>query len=447
MFSFRRGLIAVSISGMSSVLLSCAHPSTTFQMVSRDPVADVQNIPQTPDILLNEETNLKGGEKNLLLQKSFNEDLYAIWHRSKIETTADELQSEVLKLKGSYGENLLKRPESWFVSQVENSNWRQIGTVTRTGVILRTTDLRKLPTVLPCFDDPNSPGEGFPFDYLQENQLYLGSPVLVSHFSSDGIWAFVESSVDGHGWIRKSDFGFVSPKEIAQIEKLQIATLTEDNIPIYDVGGQTIDSSRVGNILPLKRKSGGFAYLYLPILRDHQKVTFREGKIDTSHVLVQSLKWVREDIQFAVDKLIGKPYGWGNFLGNRDCSGMIQDFYSLFHILLPPSSAKILNYGKVIDLSQKSAVEKVQIIENEGIPFRTIFYRKGHIGIYAGRWNKQPLMFHTAWGVKTKRGDQDGRNLIGKAVITTLEYGKELPYFNSTSGNFLKEFTKMVILE
>jgi len=404
------------------------------------------NIPQVPRVLL-EGIALKERSEPLVLQKTFHENMYGIWHRSEISTTVADLQSDVLKLKGSYGEDLLKRPDSWLESQVENSNWSQLGVLKRAGIIVETADLRKLPTIFPCFADPDAPGEGFPFDYLQETQLYLGRPILISHFSKDGKWVFVESSVDGRGWIRASKFGFVSKRDIERVEKLPLATVAADDISIQDQDGHISDHLKLGTVLPLKRKSGPYAYLSIPILLDHQKIVFRECKVDSSQVLDQPLSWKRSNIQYALDQLIGKPYGWGNLLGNRDCSGMIRDFYTLFHILLPPSSMRIPDYGRVIDLSLKSREEKRAILEKEGIPFRTVLYKKGHVGIYIGQWKQMLLMFHSPWGVKTQSENQEGRNLIGKSVVSTLEYGKDLPYFNEQNGNFLKELTKIVLLE
>ncbi len=52
----------------------------------------------------------------------------------------------------------------------------------------------------------------------------------------------------------------------------------------------------------------------------------------------------------------------------------------------------------------------------------------GHIGLYLGNVDGKPVMFHNVWGVRVNEGPgHDDRHVIGKAVITTLEPGKELP--------------------
>ncbi len=54
--------------------------------------------------------------------------------------------------------------------------------------------------------------------------------------------------------------------------------------------------------------------------------------------------------------------------------------------------------------------------------------------IYVGVKDGEPLVFHNMWGVKTidSQGNY-GRNIIGKAAVTTLMPGKELENF---SGKF-----------
>jgi hypothetical protein len=47
--------------------------------------------------------------------------------------------------------------------------------------------------------------------------------------------------------------------------------------------------------------------------------------------------------------------------------------------------------------------------------------------LYIGHKNNEPLFFHDVWGVKTKSFfGKDGRKIVGKAVITTLNMGEEV---------------------
>ena len=78
------------------------------------------------------------------------------------------------------------------------------------------------------------------------------------------------------------------------------------------------------------------------------------------------------------------------------------------------------------DLSDKDNVEKIGVIENYGVPFKTVIYLAGHIGLYIGNFNGKPVILHNIWGLKTlSKDDEEGRNIIGKSVISSLELGKE----------------------
>ncbi len=58
--------------------------------------------------------------------------------------------------------------------------------------------------------------------------------------------------------------------------------------------------------------------------------------------------------------------------------------------------------------------------------------------LYIGERDGEPVVFQTMWGVKTQFmfGDE-GRHVIGRTVITSLEPGKELYNLSPSRGNLL----------
>ena len=62
--------------------------------------------------------------------------------------------------------------------------------IKRNGIIVRHSDLRLIPSDLPCFH-PNKPGGAYPFDDYQNSRLYIGSPVSVVGISQDKNWYLV----------------------------------------------------------------------------------------------------------------------------------------------------------------------------------------------------------------------------------------------------------------
>ena len=63
--------------------------------------------------------------------------------------------------------------------------------------------------------------------------------------------------------------------------------------------------------------------------------------------------------------------------------------------------------------------------------------------LYIGEKDNESLVFHNIWGIRTK--DKMKRKIIGKAVITTLNPGKELAEVDK-SFNFLSRIKGMTLL-
>ena len=80
-----------------------------------------------------------------------------------------------------------------------------------------------------------------------------------------------------------------------------------------------------------------------------------------------------------------------------------------------------------ISFVKASPSGKESIIKDEGVPFATLLWLRGHITLYIGEYKGEPVMFHNVWGVRTDDGNGEGRHIIGRAVVTSLQPGAELP--------------------
>jgi hypothetical protein len=89
--------------------------------------------------------------------------------------------------------------------------------------------------------------------------------------------------------------------------------------------------------------------------------------------------------------------------------------------------------------------EKEEAIIQEGIPFETLLYKKGHILLYLGLYDGKIAVLHNAWGVKTMRNGIEGRKIIGKTVISSLNIGKEREDYDPEEG-ILSQIVSMNIL-
>ena len=128
---------------------------------------------------------------------------------------------------------------------------------------------------------------------------------------------------------------------------------------------------------------------------------------------------------------------------------MTRDFFTVFGIWLPRHSEdQVREAGVFIDLQGFSAEEKEKVILQKGVPYLSLLWRKGHVMLYIGSKDGRALIFHNIWGLRTKdlRG-REGRKIIGQAVITTLQPGRELVNADRTAGTLLDNIAAMNILK
>jgi hypothetical protein len=127
---------------------------------------------------------------------------------------------------------------------------------------------------------------------------------------------------------------------------------------------------------------------------------------------------------------------------------MTRDFFAVFGIWLPRHSEdQVKEVGVYTDLGGLKPEQKERLILEKGIPYLTILWRKGHVMLYIGEQNGRALIFHNIWGIRTRdlRG-REGRKIIGQAVITTLQPGRELRTFDAQAGDLLAGISGMSIL-
>ena len=66
--------------------------------------------------------------------------------------------------------------------------------------------------------------------------------------------------------------------------------------------------------------------------------------------------------------------------------------------------------------------------------------------LYIGTKNKEPLVMHNMWGIRTWEFIfKQGREIVGKTVITTLNPGAEIKNANK-NATILKRIQGLVIL-
>lgn len=334
-----------------------------------------------------------------------------------------------------FGENLLPYEREEIELLEFEANLDAYPNTKKPAIITRNTNLRVLPTNKPRFYNPKEAGEGFPFDYWQNSSIYLGTPVLITHYSRSGKWAFVESGFVS-GWVLSLDVGILNDNQIKELEQTRdFLVVTQDFTPIRNYHQEYLESARIGMVLPLLgstqskyesqiflRDSRGYAHSLKVILNQE---SFAKFPMSFSSLEVASL----------AQGIMGEKYGWGGMFGNRDCSMFLRDILGNFGFYLPRNSQAQMRYENkekkdsalYFDFNSLNAEQKIESIKQNAIPFGTLLGMKGHIMLYLGQFNGQIYILHDIWGLRTLQNEtQEGRKIIGKIAITPLEIGKNI---------------------
>jgi len=241
------------------------------------------------------------------------------------------------------------------------------------------------------------------------------------------------------GWVKIQDIAFVNEQFIEEFKTNSYFVAVKEKFALYD--NIFRDYIKVGTIFPKKDKK------YLIARSDYNQnaiisyINIKENEVDSLPIKYN----VQNRIKIAKE-LMNEPYGWGGLLNNRDCSSFTKDFFTPFGKYLSRNSKAQTKNGKYLDMSKLSKEQKKQFLMKKGVPFSTLVYLKGHIMLYVGVKDNEPLVMHNMWSVRLK--DEKGRkyrHIIGKASITTLEPGSELKDFDE-ANNIINKILGIVIL-
>lgn len=361
------------------------------------------------------------------------------WDLTKVSyPKLEAMWGQSYRFKKVYLENHQLATKEWFDKQIQNSNFDEYNVVPKKAITLKNTNVRVLPTNSPMFYNPLLPGEGFPFDYNQNSLIKINTPIMVSHLSKDKAWAYIESGSVG-GWVEINNIAFVNENFIKQFKNSNYFVSIKEKFPIYDPIFR--EYIKVGTIFPKEKDN------YLIAKKDDNAnaiishIQLNPNEIEAMPVLYNSENRIK-----ILTELLNEPYGWGGLLNNRDCSSFTQDFFTPFGLYLHRNSKAQTTNGKYIDISKLTLDEKKEFIKKEGVPFSTLVYLKGHIMLYLGIKDNEPMVVHNVWSVRLKdKNNKEFRHIIGKSTITTLEPGKELEGFDDNS-NILNKVLGIVIL-
>ncbi len=360
------------------------------------------------------------------IQKIFEGRYFSPWGYVTTPHKIEEVLWPLRAFKGGFGSNLRPVPPVWFEEIKQQSNFGAYGTINKKAITLKWMDIRAFPSDKPLYRNPALPGEGYPFDLLQNSSVNYNEPIFISHTSKDGAWSYIFTN-NVSGWVKSDGVALINDETALMIQKSEKVFLIEDNVALMDNTNRFSGYSRVGMILPLERSDDEYYYVKAIDANNTIKILLLPKRI--AHIGVSRLN--KSDLNIIGTQLLKNTYGWGGMYGERDCSSMIRDMMTPFGIWLPRNSSAQSRKGEVVSFVGMNDDEKLSLIKEKGVPFETIIYLKGHVLLYVGTYQENVMVMHNVWGIRTidKQGNR-GRHVIGKAVISTLELGSDLADFD-----------------
>ncbi|NDV18153.1 glycoside hydrolase [Pseudodesulfovibrio sp. JC047] len=391
------------------------------------PILDLTELPQDAGVYhdLPETTPLIPPTIQKQAFDQFLKAHFGPWEQTEPRHPASEAfwGLDVYDHENLYGENTLPRDPRWIRDMTTASRVEAYPSMGRRAIAVATTSMRVLPTNRPVFHDFSKAGEGFPFDYMQNSLVLAGTPLYAAHVSADTAWILVESRF-AFGWVPARDIAWVDDDFASTYQTGSYATPITDAVAIVDETGNYAFTARVGMMIP--REPGTPDIGLIPVRDRFGHAVALRAKLPVGTMAQAPLPATPANFSALANTMLGQQYGWGGLYENRDCSATTMDLMAAFGIFLPRNSSQQAKMGTPFALDGLDLDDKKETILDNATPFLTLVRKPGHIMLYIGNHDGEPIVFHSVWGVKTEVGDGYGRKIIGATAITTLEPGREL---------------------
>ncbi len=388
-------------------------------------VADMRSIPQNLYYYAKEVKPLTKKEM-LRYDKEYNKEYFKPWSINYIDEPEDELFWQIKFVKKRVIYNSKKRVISSKIKKywIKNSNFKALNSLNLRAITIKHSNIRAFPTTTSAYLNPKKPTAWFPFDFFQHSAIYPNTPLFISHYSKDKRWAFVQAPYV-NGWIKRGDIALVDENFIKNFKTGKYAITIKDDLWLVK-DKRVISLVKLGTIFPIKNN-----YLLTAIKVKNIASIAKLKAIPKNLVAKKPIPMTPKNVALIAKELYNEPYGWGGKMQTRDCSATTRDFFAPFGIFLPRNSSKQAKRGKEhIYIKGLPKNIKKETIINRAKPFRSLLFVPGHIGIYLGKYKKEPVIMHTYWGVRLKNWS---KYPLCRTIITTTEPGRELPNIREKS--------------
>ncbi len=314
-------------------------------------------------------------------------------------------------------------------------------------IVTENALVRLLPTMDLYMQHPDLPGQGYPFDNLQNSVLWAGTPVYLLEESRDRAWCKVLAA-DCAGWIRAQNLaragaGFVRGWRRAVLRHGLVAAVATET-PVLDPMGRFRGHAYVGSVFPGRAAPGSRPAILIPGRHAGTHQAFSQPAfLAPGAGVAQPWPYTPRNAARLLRTLLGRPYGWGNTQLHNDCSAELKHFFAPFGLWLPRHSTDQKTVGRAIDLSGLEPRQRVSTLDEVGKPYRSLLWIPGHVMLYLGPLDYTAqdgasiagfMTYQNLWGLRPKELP-DFRAIIGGSVLfPVLEHYPEAPELQSLAA-------------
>ena len=317
--------------------------------------------------------------------------------------------------------------ESFYQAIKQNMNLSRIkGKVDADfGFLSHYGNQRLLPT-----DEPLTKEQGdIEFDELQNSSLDVGTPLIILHESSDGLWVYAQSP-SSCGWFKKEKVALCSAdkfKELLSNKNFVVVTSAKADIFLDENLTNYYDYVRMGAKFNFNETANPQVFeITIPLRTEGGKLLAQKAYIRKQDANIGYLLYTARNTIEQAFKLLNSPYGWGGMAGEQDCSSYIQEIFTTVGITLPRNSSAQAKIGVPLG-SFKAASEteeKLKIIKQEAIPGATILQMKGHIVLYIGIHKNTLYIIHETHGYGQRINSENISWIVNRVIVSDLTLGE-----------------------
>lgn len=384
------------------------------------------------------------------MDEQYRKNFFMPWQQGASRFSKIDVEQAWVTFKSDSGDGKKssRRRRVWIGKMAANARLLSYPNASIKAITTSVAHLRHLPAAKAVHFRTVLAGEkGSSFDKLQVSSIAPGTPVYISHVSRDKAWAIVETGY-ALGWMPLKELAAVTPEFINRWEEGPYAAVVRDKAPIYDQDKGFLFRASLGAMFPKTADGEDTVEILVPVRGAQGRAETRKVTLLKETAVTRPIALTPCRLASLANEMTREPYGWGGLRNNRDCSAMIRDLLAPFGIWLPRHSADQASEGGLyVDLSNLSVAEKKKLILARGVSYLTLLWLKGHIMLYVGSRNGEPLVFHNFWSVRTmSEGGQQGKKIVGHAAITTLYPGREFNSMGPPEGVYARYLRGMILI-